>query len=143
MERFIELELAFMVVGAFFLAITAFVTSRDFVPKGSFKTGMSVVGGFVVFMILTHYYVTTSRIAEVKESFYEGEIIICENKMRRTIARSVLLSLKLGWDTEGDLFTNPNYERDFHISRCLKWIGNEEQIESEKNDRFDLDKEKV
>lgn len=141
MERFIELEAAYMVIGVFLLVITAIVTTRDFVPKRSFKWGMSIVSGFVLFMIVTHYSVTTSRMVEVKKSFHAGEIIICENKMRRTVSRSVLLSLELGWKVEADLFTNPDYERDFHTSRCLEWMGSEAQIEQEKNDRFKLKKE--
>ena len=141
MERFIELEAAYMVIGVFMLVITAIVTTRSFVPKRSFKWGMSLVSIFVIFIIVTHYNVTTSRMIEVKESFHNGEIIICENKMRRTISRSVLLSQEQGWKVEADLFTNPDYERDFHTSRCLKWIGSEAQIESEKNDRFKLKKE--
>jgi len=141
MERFIELEAAYMVIGVFLLVITAFVTTRDFVPRRSFKWGMSLVSIFVIFMIVIHYNVTTSRMVEVQKSFHEGEIIICENKMRRTISKSVLLSQELGWKVEGDLFTNPDYERDFHTSRCLKWIGSEAQIEQEKNDRFELKKE--
>ncbi len=141
MERFIELEAAYMVIGVFLLIITAFVTTRDFVPRRSFKWGMSLVSGFILLMIVTHYSVTTSRMVEVKESFHAGEIIICENKMRRTISKSVLLSLELGWKVEADLFTNPDYERDFHTSRCLEWMGSEAQIEQEKNDRFKLEKE--
>ena len=42
MERFIELEAAYMVIGVFLLIITAFVTTRDFVPRRSFKWGMSL-----------------------------------------------------------------------------------------------------
>ncbi|MCF6309700.1 MAG: hypothetical protein L3J19_04370 [Sulfurimonas sp.] len=141
MELFIELELAYIVIGIFILSITAFVTTRDFVPKGAFKKGMLFVGSFVAIMISAHYYVTTSRMAEVEGLFNKGETIICENKMRRTISKSVLLSRELGWTTEDHLFKNDDYERDFHTARCVRWIGSEPQIEIEKNDRFKLKKE--
>ena len=121
MERFFELEVAYIVIGIFFLVITAIVTTRSFMPKGAFKKGM--VGVFAIFaiMIAIHYYVTTTRMSGVKEIFNNGETIICENKMRRTISQSVLISKKLGWKLEGDYFKNPDFERDFHTARCVDY----------------------
>lgn len=103
------------------MAVTAFVTTRDFMPKVAFKRGM--IGVFVLFgiMIAAHYAVTTKRMNGVKEIFNEGKTIICENKMRRTISQSVLISKKLGWRLEGDLFKNPEFERDFHTARCVDY----------------------
>ena len=142
MELFLELEIVYIVIGVFILSITAFVTTRDFLPKGAFKKGMILVGGFVVGMIAFHYSVTTSRMSEVEGLFNSGETIICENKMRRTVSRSVLLSQELGWRVEEHLFKNDDYERDFHTSRCVRWIGSEPQLEQEKSDRFKLEAEK-
>ena len=123
MELFFELEVVYLVIGAFILTITAIVTTRDFMPKVAFKRGMLLVGGFLPLMIAFHYNMTTSRMEGVKELFNAGETIICENKMRRTISRSVLLSKELGWRIEGDKFKNDGYERDFHTSRCIEFNG--------------------
>ena len=123
MELFFELEVVYLVIGAFILTITAIVTTRDFMPKVAFKRGMLLVGGFLTLMIAFHYSMTTSRMEGVKELFNAGETIICENKMRRTISRSVLLSKELGWRIEGDKFKNDGYERDFHTSRCIEFNG--------------------
>jgi len=123
MELFFELEAVYLVIGAFILTITAIVTTRDFVPKVAFKRGMLLVGGFLTLMIGFHYSMTTSRMEGVQEIFNAGETIICENKMRRTISQSVLLAKNLGWSLEGDKFTNPEYERDFHTSRCIEFDG--------------------
>ena len=123
MDLFLELEIVYLVIGAFILSVTAFVTTREFMPKVAFKRGMLMVGGFVAVMITIHFSMTTSRMEGVKEIFNEGETIICENKMRRTISRSVLLSQKLGWRLEGDKFENDDYERAFHTSRCIEFDG--------------------
>jgi len=123
MELFFELEAVYLVIGAFILTITAIVTTRDFMPKVAFKRGMLLVGGFLVFMIGFHYNMTTSRMEGVQEIFNAGETIICENKMRRTISQSVLLSKNLGWSLEGNEFANPEYERNFHTSRCIEFDG--------------------
>ena len=123
MELFFELEVVYLVIGAFILTITAVVTTREFMPKVAFKRGMLGVGGVLVIMIGFHYYMTTSRMDGVKEIFNEGKTIICENKMRRTISRSVLLSQELGWRLDEDKFKNDDYERDFHTSRCIEFNG--------------------
>jgi len=121
MERFFELEIAYVAIAVFFLAITAFVTTRDFMPKVAFKRGM--IGVFLLFaiMINLHYMVTVKRMEGVAEIFNEGKTIICENKMRRTISQSVLISKELGWRLEGDYFKNPDFERDFLTARCVDY----------------------
>jgi len=123
MELFFELEIVYIVIGIFILSVTAFVTTRDFMPKVAFMRGMVSVGMLVTTMIVVHYFMTTARMDGVKEIFSNGETVICENKMRRTISRSVLLSKELGWRLEGDRFKNDDYERDFHTSRCIEFDG--------------------
>ncbi|MBL0707769.1 MAG: hypothetical protein JJW00_01830 [Sulfurimonas sp.] len=120
---FFELEIVYIVIGAFILSVTAFVTTREFMPKVAFKRGMLGIGGFIIFMIGFHYVMTTTRMQGVKDIFNNGETVICENKMRRTISRSVLLSKELGWRLDGDKFKNDDYERDFHTSRCIEFDG--------------------
>jgi len=123
MELFLELEIVYLIIGLFIMIVTAIVTTRDFVPKVAFKRGMLGVGGMLALMIGFHYNMTTSRMEGVKEIFNNGETVICENKMRRTISRSVLLSQELGWSIVGDKFVNSDYERDFHTSRCIEFDG--------------------
>jgi hypothetical protein len=120
-ESFFTLEIVYIVIGFFFLAVTAFVTTRDFMPKTAFKKGMLGVVAVFSVMITAHYFVTTKRMEGVKEIFNEGGTIICENKMKRTISRSVLISKELGWRIEGDYFKSENYVRDFHTSRCVDY----------------------
>ncbi|MBW6488796.1 hypothetical protein [Sulfurimonas sp.] len=132
MELFLELEGAYIVIAVFILVVTAIVTTRDFVPKGAFKKGMISVVVMVSLMIAFHYNMTTSRMEEVQALFTAGETVICENKMRRTASRSVLISQKMGWKLEDNLFKNSDYERDFHTSRCVEWIGVEPDIEEKK-----------
>ncbi len=121
MELFFELEIAYITIGIFFLIITAIVTTQSTLPKNSFKYGM--IGVFSIFsgMIAAHYFFTVARMDGVREIFNNGEVIICENKMRKTISRSVLVSKELGWRLEGNKFTSDDFARDFHISRCVDY----------------------
>jgi hypothetical protein len=131
MELFLELEAVYIVIGIFILSVTAIVTTRDFMPKGAFKKGILGVGVVVSIMIGFHYNLTTKRMDGVEKIFNSGETVICENKMRRTVSRSVLLSQELGWKLEDHLFKHHDYERDFHTSRCVDWIGSEPQLEED------------
>ena len=121
MELFFELEIVYIIIGFFFLAVTAFVTTREFMPKVAFLRGVVGVTTIFAIMITAHYFFTTKRMNGVKEIFNEGGTIICENKMQRTISRSVLISKELEWNLEGDHFTSPNYMRDFHTARCVDY----------------------
>ena len=121
MERFFELEIAYMTIGFFFLVVTAYVSTRDFMPKNAFKRGMTAVFSLFAIMIFVHYMITTKRMNGVSNIFKNGGTIICENKMRRTISQSVLISKELGWSIEGDYFKNPDYVRDFHTARCVDY----------------------
>ncbi len=121
MDRFFELEIPYIVIMLFFLAVTAFVTTRDFMPRVAFKRGILGIFGIFAIMIGIHYYVTNARMEGVKEIFNKGETVICENKMRRTISQSVLVSKELGWHIDGDYFKNPDYVRDFHTARCVDY----------------------
>jgi len=121
MELFFELEIVYIIIGLFILAVTLFVTTRDFMPKVAFKRGMGAVSLILIIMISLHFLITVKRMNGVKEIFNEGGTIICENKMRRTISRSVLISKALGWSIEGDNFTSKDVVRDFHTSRCVDY----------------------
>ena len=124
MSLFFELEVVYIVIGIFILTITAIATTYpDNLPKGTFTKGMISVGTLLTVMILAHYYITTARMAGVKEIFNEGGTIMCENKMQRTISRSVLISKQLEWRLEGDLFKSDNHVRDFHTARCVEFDG--------------------
>ncbi len=132
MQLFFELEIVYIVIGLFALGVTAFVTTRDFMPKGAFKKGMIAVGVVVSLMVAFHYTITVKRMTGVEELFNAGETIICENKMRRTISKSVLLSQSMGWRLENHLFKHDDYERDFHTARCVDWKGSEVYQEENK-----------
>lgn len=130
-KLFFELEIVYIVISVFILTITAVVTTRDFMPKGAFKKGMISVGAVMSLMVAFHYTITTKRMFGVEEIFNAGETVICENKMQRTVSRSILLSKELGWRLENHLFKHDDYERDFHTSRCVDWIGSDLQKEEE------------
>lgn len=129
MELFIELEIVYIVIAIFILSVTAFVTTRDFMSKVAFKRGMLSVSSVLLLMIVAHFFITTARMDGVKEIFNEYGTIICENKMHRTISRSVLISKELEWRLEGDYFASDNHARTFHTSRCVEHIGAIPEVE--------------
>jgi hypothetical protein len=124
MSSFITLEGGYLVIAAFILAITAFVTTRPFMEKGAFKKGMIIVSLFLAVAILAHFYVTTKRMSDVKEAFEAGKVVICESRATRKVAQTVLVDKSKNWRLEGDIFYSDEYSRGFHSARCIVDILN-------------------
>ena len=123
MQLFFELEIVYIIIGIFILGVTLFVTTRGFMPKVAFKRGITSVLILVIGMVSVHYNLTITRMQGVQEIFDAGETIICENKMRRHVSRSQLISKDMGWILQDYKFKNDDYERDFHTSRCIEFDG--------------------
>jgi len=121
MQLFFELESVYIVIGIFFLLITLYVTSREFMPKVALNRGIISVTIIISIFISLHYFFTVKRMNEIKEIFNNGGTVICENKMHRTISQSVLISKKSTWELHGNLFTSKNFQRAFHTARCVDY----------------------
>ncbi|WP_457594233.1 hypothetical protein [Hydrogenimonas sp.] len=119
MQNFFYLEGGYLILGFIVLLVTLFVTTRPFMGKGAVKKGFGAVGLVLALLIGGHYWVTTKRMAEVKEAFERGEKIICENRLIRKGAQSIILSKKLGWKLNGEYFVSEAYSRPFFTARCI------------------------
>lgn len=119
MQKFFILEGGYLAIGAFVLAIALIVSTRSFMPRGAYKKGLGYTAIVIAFFIGGHYYVTTSRMAEVSKAFAQDEPIICESRMLRKVAQSVTIQKSKDWSMKGDTFVSPNYTRPFHSARCI------------------------
>jgi len=119
MAKFFYLEGAYLILGAITLLITLFVGTRPFMSKGAAKRGLFWVSLVISIMIGGHYYSTTSRMAKVKEAFHKNIPIICESRMLRKAAQSVIIEKSRQWQLEEDNFVSPHYSRPFFSARCI------------------------
>ena len=119
MQEFFFLEGAYLILAGIILLITLFVTTRPFMTKGAVKKGLSSVAIFLAVMIGAHYYITTSRMAEVRAAFEQGRTIICESRMQRKVAQDVRIKKSNDWELQGNNFVSPHYERPFFSARCI------------------------
>lgn len=132
MSKFLELEGGYLVIGLFFVVVAFFVGTRPFVGGGKAwkKTVPFTLFGITGF-ILVHYFVTTTRMDDVKTRFTKGGAVICESRAIRNVAQSVTIdpnNKSENWTLEGDIFKSPEYERGFHSARCLEYFyPNEEE----------------
>ncbi len=127
--NFFILEGGYLVITLFFLVVTAIVTTRSFMPKGSFKKIFPAVFIFFVLAIGAHYYVTTDRMSDVKDGFENGKTIICESRAVRGASRTVMIEKNANWKLSEDyIFTSPDYARGFHAARCIVDIFNKEGV---------------
>jgi len=119
MTNFFYLEGAYLILGAFALLITLFVTTRPFMAKGAVKKGLLWVSLVIAVMVAAHYKITTNRMAEVASAFEEDKVIICESRATRKVAQTVLIQKSNEWSLEENNFISPNYSRPFFIARCI------------------------
>lgn len=119
MEKFLELEGAYLIIALLTLVITLFITTRPFFQPGAIKKGMIAVTLLFALAIGLHFKITTDRMETVKAAFLEGKTIICESRALRKVAQSVDIDQSREWTLQGDLFVSAHYERPFHTARCL------------------------
>ena len=119
MQKFFILEGGYLVIALFILAVTLFVTTRPFMSRGAVKKGLIAVGSVLAFFIGAHYFITSNRMAAVKTAFENDHAVICESRMLRKAAQSVIIQKSNDWHMEGDNFVSPNYSRPFHSARCI------------------------
>jgi hypothetical protein len=121
MAQFFYLEGAYLLLAGAILLVTLFVSTRPFMPQGAWKKGVGYVGLFLAIAIGAHYIVTTSRMAEVKARFLRGDPVICESRLIRKGAQSIVIRKSLGWRLEGDHFVSDAYTRPFFTARCVPY----------------------
>jgi hypothetical protein len=119
MYDFFYLEGAYLILASFILAITVYVTTREFMPKGSLKKGLIIIGSIIALFIGAHFIVTKNRMNAVKEAFYAGKTIICENRIYTKGANYIELKNNGNWILENNNFKNKNFARNFFIARCI------------------------
>jgi len=119
MQKFFILEGGYLVIGFIIILITIFVSTRPFMSKGSLKKGLLWTTVVISIFIGAHYYITTDRMASVKEAFEKDQVVICESRMQRKVSQSVYIKKSNDWSMDGDNFISPNYERPFHSARCI------------------------
>ncbi|ADV46813.1 hypothetical protein [Nitratifractor salsuginis] len=120
LSQFFRLEGAYLVLAGIILLITLYVSTRPFMSKGAPKKALFWVGLVLILFIGGHYWVTSSRIAEVKAAFEQGKPILCESRAIRTAAQSIEIRKGIAdWHLEGDNFVSPQYVRPFSAARCI------------------------
>jgi hypothetical protein len=120
MDSFLILEGGNLTIALFFLLIAIFISTRSFIRPAVKKFIFFATIVAFSLLIAGHYYITTQRMSEVQSAFDAGEDIVCENRLHRKAAQGQVINSKQGWSLDGDNFTNPEYNRVFHTSRCIK-----------------------
>jgi len=121
MNKFLYLEGGYLILGSIVLLVTLFVVTRPFMGKNAKKYGFSGVFLFLSFAIGAHYIITTNRMQEVKEAFLNNKKVICESRMIRKGAQSIIIQKSTGWRLDGDFFVSKAYVRPFFTARCIKY----------------------
>jgi len=119
MDEFFKLEGAYLFFAFVILLVTVFVATRPFMNKGALKKGVVSVSIFLAFAIALHFYITKSRMENVKSAYNSGKEVLCENRIYTKGANFITIKNNGEWSLNGDYFTSPNYTRDFFLARCI------------------------
>ncbi len=119
MRQFFELEAGYLIIALFFIVVTYIVTTRSFMPKGALKKGMMIVVPIMILFVGFHFYITSQRMAKVKEAFLQGKTILCENRESFKGPNSIIIKKSAGWSLNSGIFLKPNRDRKFHSARCV------------------------
>ncbi len=119
MNTFFILEAGNLTIAAFFFLIAVIVATRPFVGTSVKKAIFMFVIVFFTFIIGGHYYITSQRMESVKVAFSKGEDVVCENRMHRKAAQGIVINQKNAWRLADDEFVNADYNRGFHVARCI------------------------
>lgn len=119
MREFFYLEGAYLILGGIILLITLYVTTRPFMSEGAVKKGITGVFIVLALMIAGHYWITIKRMKEVKTAFEQDRPIVCESRMQRKMAQSVIVQRSKGWKLKDNNFVSSYYTRPFFIARCI------------------------
>jgi hypothetical protein len=121
MRDFFYLEGAYLILGGIVLLVTLFITTRPFMSKTAPRNGLLGVGAVIALLVGGHFYVTTTRMAEVKNAFQSGKSVLCESRMLRKAAQYIEIrkDTEANWRLEGDEFVSDSFVRPFHTARCI------------------------
>ncbi len=119
MADFFYIEGGYLILALIILRVTLFVTTRPFMRAGALKKGMIGVFSVLALFVGTHYYITAARMQKVQGAFEAGQKIICENRMVRKGAQSLVIEKSRGWELQENNFVSPAYSRSFFTARCV------------------------
>jgi len=120
LAKFFYLEGAYLILAGIILLVTLFVTTRPFMSPSAPRKGIVGVGIVLALFIGAHFWITTTRMAEVRRAFQEGKAVLCESRMLRKMAQSIEIKKGVaGWQIQEDYFVSPSYTRPFHLARCI------------------------
>ncbi|RLA80504.1 MAG: hypothetical protein DRG78_10845 [Epsilonproteobacteria bacterium] len=125
MEVFLQLEGAYLVIGACAVLAAFYVGTRPFVGNGkAWKKTVPFVLITLTGFVTVHFFVTISRMADVKQRFINGGQVICESRAVKTVKQSIIIDPKSNenWVLIGDEFQSDKFERGFHSARCLEYF---------------------
>ena len=122
---FLELEGGYLLIGIFAMGAALYVGTRPFVGNGqAWKKTVPFVAITMAGFTTVHYWVTSSRMADVQYRFNHGGAVICESKAAKKVLQPIIIDPRngQGWILKDDKFHSPEHTRVFHSSKCLEYF---------------------
>jgi len=118
MTHFFSMELPYIAIALFILAVTVFIGTRSFISPLVLRRFLPALALFLVLAIGLHYQASEDRAAQVKEAFEKDQVILCSERRSKMGDRNIEVVKGDLWSQKEGFFIN-NAGNKFSIRQCV------------------------
>lgn len=118
MSHFFSMELPYISIALFILAVTLFIGTRSFISPFVLRRFLPALAIFLSLAIGLHFKITEDRAVEVKAAFEKGKVVLCSERRSKMGDRNIEIENGSVWKSDGEFFTNSAGNK-FSIRQCV------------------------
>lgn len=118
MTHFFSMELPYISIALFILAVTLFIGTRSFISPFVLRRFLPALAVFLALAIGLHFKTTEDRALEVKAAFEKGQVILCSERRSKMGDRNIEVTRGALWRSDGEFFINSEGNK-FSIRQCI------------------------
>jgi len=118
MTHFFSMEIPYITIALFILAVTLFIGTRSFISPFILRRFLPALAVFLALAIALHFNTTENRAVEVKAAFEKGQVILCSERRSKMGDRNIEITRGTLWKSDGEFFTNSAGNK-FSIRQCI------------------------
>lgn len=118
MTHFFSMELPYISIALFILAVTLFIGTRSFISPFVLRRFLPALAVFLALAIGLHFKTTEDRAIEVKAAFAKGQVVLCSERRSKMGDRNIEVESGALWRSDGEFFINSEGNK-FSIRQCI------------------------
>lgn len=118
MTHFFSMELPYIAIALFVLAVTVFIGTRSFISPFILRRFLPALAIFLALAIALHFKTTEDRAVEVEAAFKKGQVILCSERRSKMGDRNIEIVKGELWSQKEGFFINSAGNK-FSIRQCI------------------------